>query len=84
MERILEFKEKPKGPELESMKVDTAELGLTPEEAALRPYLASMGIYVFSRETLFDLLSSNHRRQILAKKLFQRHCHGEIDCKAFI
>ncbi|MFN7678442.1 MAG: sugar phosphate nucleotidyltransferase, partial [Cyanobacteriota bacterium] len=57
--RILEFKEKPKGQELEAMKVDTEQLGLTAAEAERRPYLASMGIYVFSRETLFDLLNTN-------------------------
>ena len=57
--RIQEFREKPKGEALESMRVDTQALGLSPEEAAKRPYLASMGIYVFSRDTLFDLLSSN-------------------------
>jgi len=57
--RIQEFREKPKGQALEDMRVDTQALGLSPEEAAKRPYLASMGIYVFSRETLFDLLTSN-------------------------
>ncbi|MEB3319553.1 MAG: glucose-1-phosphate adenylyltransferase [Cyanobium sp.] len=57
--RIQEFREKPKGAELEAMQVDTQELGLSAEEAAKRPYLASMGIYVFSRNTLFDLLNSN-------------------------
>ena len=57
--RIREFREKPKGAELETMQVDTAKLGLTPEEALKRPYLASMGIYVFSRDTLFDLLAKH-------------------------
>ncbi len=57
--RIQEFREKPKGEALETMRVNTQALGLSPEEAAKRPYLASMGIYVFSRDTLFDLLSSN-------------------------
>ena len=57
--QIQEFKEKPKGPELQSMWVDTQGLGLSSEDAAKRPYLASMGIYVFSRETLFNLLSGN-------------------------
>jgi len=56
--RIREFREKPKGAELEAMAVDTASLGLTREEAIKRPYLASMGIYVFSRDTLFDLLGT--------------------------
>ena len=57
--RIQEFREKPKGADLEAMQVDTQELGLSAEESAKRPYLASMGIYVFSRDTLFDLLNSN-------------------------
>jgi glucose-1-phosphate adenylyltransferase len=57
--RIREFREKPKGPALESMKVDTSLMGLSAEEAMRRPYLASMGIYVFSRDTLFDLLTNN-------------------------
>jgi glucose-1-phosphate adenylyltransferase len=57
--RIREFREKPKGAELEAMAVDTASLGLTREEAVKRPYLASMGIYVFSRDTLFGLLSTH-------------------------
>jgi glucose-1-phosphate adenylyltransferase len=56
--RIQEFREKPKGADLEAMQVDTQELGLSADEAAKRPYLASMGIYVFSRNTLFDLLNS--------------------------
>jgi glucose-1-phosphate adenylyltransferase len=41
------------------MQVDTSKLGLSSEEASRRPYLASMGIYVFSRDTLFDLLARN-------------------------
>jgi len=57
--RIREFSEKPKGAALEAMRVDTASLGLAEAEAARRPYLASMGIYVFSRNTLFDLLAQN-------------------------
>lgn len=57
--RIREFREKPRGEALETMRVDTAALGLSREEAERRPFLASMGIYVFERNTLFDLLS-NH------------------------
>lgn len=57
--RIREFREKPKGEALEAMRVDTQSLGLTAEEAQRRPFLASMGIYVFSRDTLFDLLNTN-------------------------
>ena len=54
--RVVEFSEKPKGDELEKMWVDTARLGLSPEQAARRPFLASMGIYVFQKEVLRRLL----------------------------
>lgn len=54
--RIVEFSEKPKGEALEAMRVDTARFGLSAEEAERRPYLASMGIYVFKYDKLCDLL----------------------------
>jgi glucose-1-phosphate adenylyltransferase len=57
--RIREFREKPKGEALEAMRVDTAALGLSASEAERRPFLASMGIYVFERDTLFNLLASH-------------------------
>ena len=57
--RILEFREKPKGDALEAMRVDTEALGLSAADAKLRPFLASMGIYVFERESLFSLLASH-------------------------
>ena len=55
--RIVEFKEKPTGEALESMRVDTTSFGLTAEEAVKRPFLASMGIYVFDYEKLTELLA---------------------------
>ena len=54
--RIVEFKEKPKGNELLSMQVDTMQLGLDANEAKRRPFLASMGIYVFKYDRLESLL----------------------------
>jgi glucose-1-phosphate adenylyltransferase len=57
--RIVEFKEKPTGEALESMRVDTTSFGLTAEEAVKRPFLASMGIYVFDYEKLTELLETN-------------------------
>jgi glucose-1-phosphate adenylyltransferase len=56
---IVEFKEKPKGAELESMRVDTTRFGLTAEEAEGKPFLASMGIYVFDYEKLLELLGAD-------------------------
>ena len=58
--RVVEFKEKPKGEALEEMRVDTSALGLSEEEAAARPFLASMGIYVFKYDFLEDLLAQDH------------------------
>ena len=55
-DKIVSFKEKPKGEELESMQVDTTKLGLTPEQAKETPYIASMGIYVFKKAVLEKLL----------------------------
>ena len=47
--RIVDFYEKPKGAELERMRVDTTILGLNPDQARQNPYIASMGIYVFKK-----------------------------------
>ena len=55
--RVRQFREKPKGDALHEMRTDTAALGLSPEQAAERPYLASMGIYLFKRSVLTDLLA---------------------------
>ena len=57
MGNIKEFREKPTGDSLKAMAVDTSRFGLEASEAKEKPYLASMGIYVFSRSTLFDLLN---------------------------
>jgi glucose-1-phosphate adenylyltransferase len=57
--RITEFKEKPKGEALEEMRVDTTDFGLSSEEASARPFLASMGIYVFKYDLLERLLAED-------------------------
>ncbi|RVW46195.1 Glucose-1-phosphate adenylyltransferase small subunit, chloroplastic [Vitis vinifera] len=54
--RIIEFAEKPKGEQLKAMKVDTTILGLDDERAKEMPYIASMGIYVVSKDVMLDLL----------------------------
>jgi glucose-1-phosphate adenylyltransferase len=55
--RILQFLEKPSGDALAEMRTDGTAHGLNPRHAAQRPYLASMGIYLFRRSVLVDLLS---------------------------
>ncbi|RVW55518.1 Glucose-1-phosphate adenylyltransferase large subunit 1, chloroplastic [Vitis vinifera] len=54
--RVLFFSEKPKGEDLKAMEVDTKVLGLSREEAEKKPYIASMGVYVFKKEILLNLL----------------------------
>ncbi len=54
--RVIDFREKPTGDALRDMRVDTTRYGLSSEEAHRKPYIASMGIYVFKRQVLIDLL----------------------------
>ncbi|AIE73677.1 glucose-1-phosphate adenylyltransferase [Synechocystis sp. CS-94] len=54
--RITDFSEKPQGEALRAMQVDTSVLGLSADKAKLNPYIASMGIYVFKKEVLHNLL----------------------------
>ena len=67
--RIVEFKEKPKGDDLFSMQVDTTQLGLDANEAQRRPYLASMGIYVFKYEVLERLLREDQEHMDFGKHI---------------
>ena len=55
--RVISFSEKPKGGALKAMEVDTTVLGLPAEKAKECPYIASMGIYVFEKKVLHDLLN---------------------------
>jgi glucose-1-phosphate adenylyltransferase len=57
--KIIEFKEKPTGDDLNAMRVDTTRFGLGAHEATARPFLASMGIYVFDYQHLLDLLATD-------------------------
>ncbi|HBE82014.1 MAG: glucose-1-phosphate adenylyltransferase [Blastocatellia bacterium] len=57
--KIVEFREKPKGADLEAMRVDTSNFGLSEDESIKRPFLASMGIYVFNYAKLVELLNEN-------------------------
>ncbi len=58
--RVVDFEEKPKTPEkLERVRTDPSWLEKLGLKAAGRPYLASMGIYLFNRSLLVDLLRSS-------------------------
>ncbi len=67
--RIIDFSEKPKGEALKNMQVDTTVLGLNPERARQSPYIASMGIYVFKKEVLIDLLQQNPEQTDFGKEI---------------
>lgn len=67
--RIISFSEKPKGEALKQAQVDTTTLGLTPEQAKLNPYIASMGIYVFKAKVLTDLLRQSHDQTDFGKEI---------------
>jgi len=55
---VMSFSEKPKGDALKAMQVNTTVLGLPVEKAKEFRYIASMGIYVFERQVLLDLLKA--------------------------
>lgn len=80
--RITQFREKPKGDALRDMRTDTARLGLSSRQAAERPYVASMGIYLFRREVLVSLLeekSANDFGHDLLPLAIQRYnCYGHL------
>lgn len=58
--RVIQFLEKPMGADLEAMKVDTSFLRYAIGNTQRYPYIASMGVYVFKRDILLDLLKSKY------------------------
>jgi glucose-1-phosphate adenylyltransferase len=81
--RIIDFSEKPKGDELKAMRVDTKSLGLTAEQAAEQPYIASMGIYVFKKKVLIDLLKESLDQTDFGKEIIPGAA-GKYNLQAFL
>ncbi|WP_036481562.1 glucose-1-phosphate adenylyltransferase [Myxosarcina sp. GI1] len=67
--RIIDFSEKPEGEALKQMQVDTTVLGLDAEQAKEKPYIASMGIYVFKKDVLVKLLEKNPEQTDFGKEI---------------
>jgi glucose-1-phosphate adenylyltransferase len=67
--RVIDFSEKPKGDALKKMQVDTTTLGLDAKQAKETPYIASMGIYVFKKEVLTDLLNKSPEQTDFGKEI---------------
>lgn len=81
--RVVEFSEKPKGDALEAMRVDITALGLSPDEANTRPYLASMGIYVFKYERLEQLLREDTTHMDFGREVIPSAI-GRYNVQAFL
>ncbi|KAL9251221.1 Glucose-1-phosphate adenylyltransferase large subunit 1-like protein [Drosera capensis] len=58
--RVTQFSEKPEGADMKAMQIDRRLLGLSPEEAIAKPYIASMGVYVFKTDVLLELLTRRY------------------------
>jgi glucose-1-phosphate adenylyltransferase len=70
--RVIDFEEKPKTPEkLDRVRTDPASLARYGINAAGRPYLASMGIYLFNRSTMVQLLADDNATDF-GKEMFPR------------
>ncbi|MEL6223689.1 MAG: glucose-1-phosphate adenylyltransferase [Cyanobacteria bacterium J06627_8] len=81
--RVIDFMEKPKGDALKQMQVDTQALGLTADQAAENPYIASMGIYVFKKEVLIDLLKRNLEQTDFGKEVIP-HAAKDHNIQAYL
>lgn len=82
--RVIDFSEKPEGDALRQMQVDTTVLGLSPQEAQQKPYIASMGIYVFKKQVLFDLLSSMPNATDFGKEIIPVAAQKQHNVQAFL
>ena len=67
--RVRCFSEKPKGEALEAMRVNTAALGMPASEAKALSYIASMGLYVFEKQVLHDLLNAGRDRTDFGREI---------------
>lgn len=81
--RIVDFSEKPKGEALRQMQVDTTLLGLTADQAQHKPYIASMGIYVFKKDVLIKLLKESLERTDFGKEIIPASA-GDYNVQAYL
>ncbi|MBD2202581.1 glucose-1-phosphate adenylyltransferase [Calothrix sp. FACHB-1219] len=82
--RVIDFSEKPKGDALANMRVDTTVLGLSPEQAQLQPYIASMGIYVFKKEVLIKLLRESLESTDFGKEIIPDAAAKDYNVQAYL
>jgi glucose-1-phosphate adenylyltransferase len=81
---VLSFVEKPEGQALLDARVDTTALGLDAETALRKPYIASMGIYVFSKEAMIQLLENDERQTDFGKDILPKAIHNNYNVRAYL
>jgi glucose-1-phosphate adenylyltransferase len=65
--QVTGFEEKPNEERLAEMGSSAPSLSPVGDLSADRPFVASMGIYVFSRDVLYDVLAASPRRGLRAR-----------------
>ncbi len=74
--RIVKFVEKPKTAEaLDEMRCDTTAFGLSKEAAQQRPFLASMGIYLFNTPVMQEVLMRDPKQTDFGKHVIPLAIH---------
>lgn len=81
---VLSFVEKPEGQALMDARVDTTALGLDAETAQRKPYIASMGIYVFSKEAMIKLLESDETQTDFGKDILPKAISNQYNVQAYL
>src|SRR5215475_1118796 len=81
--RVMSFSEKPKGEAIEAMRVDTTVLGLPAKKAQELPYIGSMGIYVFEKQVLHDLLNTAPERTDFGKEVLPQSADYNVQAYLF-
>ncbi len=67
--RVIEFREKPRGAELKAMRLRSPLPGQNKAALRQKPYLASMGIYVFKKKVLIHLLTEHLQQTDFSKEM---------------
>eukprot|EP00878_Enallax_costatus_P019691 GHUV01020781.1.p1 GENE.GHUV01020781.1~~GHUV01020781.1.p1 ORF type:complete len:431 (+),score=103.78 GHUV01020781.1:256-1548(+) len=82
---VLEFHEKPPKAQLATMSIDTLDYGFadTKEEAHSKPFVASMGMYVFKKDVLVDLLYKKFPEAVDFSRDILSFMHGELKMVAY-
>jgi glucose-1-phosphate adenylyltransferase len=81
---VLSFVEKPEGQALLDARVDTTALGLDAEAALRKPYIASMGIYVFSKEAMIQLLENDESQTDFGKDILPKAISNHYNVQAYL